>query len=284
MFSRYGLVLTLAVSAGVTAEDSCCIDADIAAAFPQLGTYSRSLPGTFPLELKDSRFEFVGSSLMRDGAVVSVAWKSDLPPVEARALVADAVENQGWRIIPTDEDLKHRYQRGFVSPRQSPLDQYQQFCRERDGQLSIRSHSTDMGTFTTVSVVAFRGLRDCDELMTAQGGVSPWRQGLIRLLPRLELPESVDMPGYGGSGSGGGSDDAHASISLETDVSSQTLMTSFNEQMVSQGWHLDGSFQGGVTLGTSWVREVDGRMLACILTAASGEEDRVRLRMHLEPL
>jgi hypothetical protein len=68
---RFLFILLLANSA--YAIDTCCVDEDIAAAFPLYATFSRDWPTDFPLKLDIEGFEYIGSSQYDTASIQSVA-------------------------------------------------------------------------------------------------------------------------------------------------------------------------------------------------------------------
>jgi len=268
----------------VNAEETCCVDKDIAAAFIQHATYSRDWPDSFPIELDNASVELIGSSTGRRGQQVVVAWKSELSAADARQLVADTLIQENWVAVPHSDRMQAVYQRGFLPHQPIAFGNNQQFCRDRDGQLVILARSTNIGTVVSLSHYANKGTRDCAGMIASKRVRPNFQSGLITYLPALKMPESVNMQQRPGSGSGGGSEDAHASLSLETSISSADLMASFSKQMIDQGWQMDTEFIGDTTSGHMWRRDVDGLQLVCFVTAVSRVANEVRLRMHLEPL
>lgn len=280
MLRRFGLLLI--ISSAAHAGETCCVDPDIAAAFLQHYTYSREWPEGFPIDVQDPSLEFIGSSVGTFGMQTAVAWTSDLQPDAARQMVADALRKEMWRPIPQGERMQASFQRGFVSHKQMPVTDYQQYCRNQDGQATLVATASDIGTVVTLSHFANRGAQDCETMIRAQAGGHFFNRGLLGYLPVLKLPEALDLPPYAGNGIGGGSDEAHSSVSVGSAVAPETLMASFDGQMVEQGWHMDANFQGNATMGQVWLREIDGLKLACVVTAVLGDESNIRLRMHLE--
>jgi len=272
------------LAGAVSADETCCVDQDIAAAFMRDEQFSRAWPDSFPVDVDSPFLELIGSSVNRGGLQTTVGWKSTLSPDDARRLVTAALRKESWRVIPRSGRLQAMHEHGFVPHQPAPTEAHQQFCRGRAGQVTILARSTRIGTVVTLSHFAHPGASDCESTIAAQSEGMRYRSGLVRYLPSLQLPESIKLSPYMGGGSGGGSQDARASLTLETSVSPDNLMTYFDRQMVDQGWRMDANFRGNATIGHTWLRDVDGLTLACIVTAFSGANDRVRLRMHLEPL
>lgn len=271
-------------ASAVNAEETCCVDEDIAIAFFTYTSYSRSWPDSFPFDIDTPNLEFIASSKRRDGLNTTVGWKSGLNPDDARQLLSNALRRDNWIAIPQGEDRRRMYQRGFVPRQPNAVMDNQQFCRNRDGQLTVLSRSTDIGTVVTLAHYDNRGKQDCKEMIAAHTGARRYDSGVIKYLPALTLPKSIETSPFLGSGSGGGGNEAHASISLQTTVSSDNLMTGFDRQMAEQGWRMDANFQGNTVVGRTWLRDVGGLQLTCIVTATSGSDNNVRLRMHLESI
>lgn len=216
MLLRFCFFLLMAGAA--TAEQTCCVDEDIAAAFMR-SSYSRSVPDSFPIGIESAELELIGSSIMPGGLHTTVAWKSEESPADARKLVTGILKRESWRLVPESERVRSMYQRGFVTQRPMSTESNQQFCRDRAGTLTIHARSAAIGTVVTLSHYADRTAPDCEAVIAAQRHEGRHDLGLIRHLPALALPESVKMPAHRGSGSGGGGDRAYASLTVETAVS-----------------------------------------------------------------
>jgi len=80
----------------------------------------------------------------------------------------------------------------------------------------------------------------------------------------------------------GGSQDAHADISVETDMSASDMADHLERQLRDQRWTLDARFRGDVSSGHVWQRRAEGMNLSCTVTVFDGGE-QLRLRMHVEP-
>ena len=276
------ILFALSVSANsVYAADTCCVDKDIAAAFLLHATYSRDWPASFPIEPEIAGFEYIGSSKGYEGRSTSVAWKSELNAQPARELVADTLLAKGWVAVPDHNGMRVRYERGFIPHQPIVIGNNQQFCRDRDGSLNIQARQTDIGTIVTLSHSRNRAGRDCAGMIAERRVQPSYTSGLMSYLPALALPETVKMSL--GGGSGGGSDGVHASTSVETNVSAAEIIFYFEPQMTTQQWTMDTRFQGNVASGHIWRRAADGLNLICIVTAFDSG-DRLRLRMHVEPL
>lgn len=277
-------VWLLFLLAGVAnANEPCCVDQDIAAAFMPHAHYSRDWPDAFPVDIDSPALEFIGSNVNRAGMQALVGWKSALTPQDARALIASALRNENWRLIPEAARRSALRENGFVPHTPPEAQTYVQFCRGRDGQLTLAARSTDIGTVVTLAHFRHSGSSSCESTIAMQTDARMYSGGLIRYLPALQLPESLEASPYAGMG-GGGSQDAHASITVDGGFSTDELMTSFSRQMVEQGWRMDADFRGTATVGHTWLRDVEGLSLSCIVTAFKSADDNVHLRMHLEPL
>ena len=186
--------------------------------------------------------------------------------------------------MPDHNGIRVRYERGFIQHQPVVIGNNQQFCRDRDGVLSTQARQTDIGTVVTLSHRRDRARRDCAGMIAERRLQPSHTSGLMSFLPALALPETVKMALDGrGSGSGGGSNDAHASTSVETDMSAAEIIFNFEPQMTTQQWTMDTRFQGSSASGHIWRRDADGLNLICIVTAFESDNG-LRLRMHVEPL
>ncbi len=279
---RY-LLLILALQSAVVLADTCCIDEDIAAAFVQHESYSREWPRDFPMELEIVGLEYIGSKRGYQGRYMSVAWKTKSDPQSILDIAGVELVASGWAAMPHEERVTEYLQRGFIPQGGLGVFNHQQFCRERDGTLSLQANETSIGTVLLLIHSPTQAGRDCAMLIATQQMHRGYVSGLVKYLPALALPKSINLSHYMGPGSGGGSDEAHATLTIETQVSAPEMAEHFESQMAEQDWSLETRFQGGSVSGHIWRREVDGLSLSCSVTATDGG-DRLRLRMHLEPI
>lgn len=276
------ILFLLFLANAVYAADTCCIDEDIAAAFLLHATFSRDWPGEFPVAVDLEEFEFVGTSRYEQAPILSVAWKSRLDPQSSRDLVTDAIVAQGWTYMPSNERMHMDNQRGFVPHQVRETRDNQQFCRDRDGTLSVSARESAIGTVLTLTHNSDNRGRDCAGMMAAQTiGQSYGNMGFGAYLPTLTLPESIQARHGGGVGSGG--DEAHSSMKVTTDVSPAEVSYYFEPQMKAQQWTLESDIQGRSVSGHIWRRTVDGLDLVCIVTATESRNG-LSLRMHVEAL
>ncbi|MEM9137635.1 MAG: hypothetical protein AAGB01_09850 [Cyanobacteria bacterium P01_F01_bin.42] len=281
MWLRFLLLFIFASPA--VAEETCCIDDDMVAAFGQQITYSRSWPDSFPIDITSPSLDLVGSSVGYGGIQTTVAWRSKLDPPDARELVSGFLTRDDWQAMPQRGGPVRLYQHGFISSQQIRTSNNQQFCRGRDGQLTISARRTRIGIITSLAYTPNRGGLDCDDMIASHNNNQSYQLGLQKHLPALKLPESIKVSPYNGISMNSGSRDAHASLKLKTSFSSDELMATFKDQMVDQGWAMDAQFLGDTMQGHTWVKNADGLMLTCIVTATVGTANEINLRMHLEP-
>ncbi|MEM9623729.1 MAG: hypothetical protein AAF993_18940 [Pseudomonadota bacterium] len=280
----FGLMAGAATADDSNVDESCCVDQDIAVAFLQHATYSRGWPSGFPIKFDSPNLELIGSSSSLGGQQIAVAWKSELSYQEVHQFIVDELTKERWLKIPHNNHISAMYARGFIPHQPVMIGNSNQFCRDRDGQLTMQARSTSIGTVVTLSHYTNPSPRNCMATIAALSAQANLQSGLLKYLPALRLPESITTPQFPGSGSGGGSNDAHASVFLETDMPAENVLSSFEKQMNAQGWRMDADFQGTSTSGHTWRRDVDGLKLVCFVTAAASGNDKLRLRMHLEPL
>ena len=277
---RFLIILLLANS--VYAADTCCVDEDIAAAFPLHATFSRDWPADFPLTFNFEELEFIGSRKYDEAPIQSVAWKSPLNPQSSRDLVTEVMLANDWIPMPSDDRMHPSSQRGFIPHQVRSTEDNQQFCRDRDGTLTVQARESTVGTVLTLTHNNDNRGRDCAGLMAAQTIAQSYStMGFSAYLPVLTLPESIETNAGGGSGSSG--DEANASMSVTTDVSAAEVSFYFEPQMKAQQWILESDIHGRKVSGHVWRRIVDGLELICIVTAAESRNG-LSLRMHVEGL
>ena len=272
----------LFLTSNVYAVDNCCVDEDIAAAFPQVFNYSRDWPETFPIDITIEGFEYIASSRVRDYRYLAVAWKSEMNAQISRDLVTEVMLEKGWVSMPEENQRRtSRSERGFIPHQVKLTGNNQQFCRGRDGTLTVQARQSTIGTVVTLSHDNSNKSRDCAELMAKRNIHQSHSDGIMAYLPALSLPESIDT--NSGSGSGGGGEEAHASMSVTTNDSAADISFYFEPQMKAQQWVFDSDFQGSKASGHVWRRNVDGLELICIVTVIESGNG-LSLRMRVEAL
>lgn len=277
---RYLLVLLLANTA--YASDTCCVDEDIAEAFLAYTTFSRDWPADFPLRFDFEGFEFIGSSTYPQAPLQLVAWKSELTPQSSLDLVRGALLENDWIPMPESDSMRSRSERGFIPHRVSSRQEYQGYCRGREGTLSVKARQSTIGTVVVLTHSRDNKGRDCAGMIAATRNTGLRHEtGMAAYLPALMLPESIKT--NSGSGFGSSGYEAEASMSVTADVSAAEVSTYFESQMRSQQWTLESDIQGSKTSGHVWRRTVDGLNLVCIVLAIESEY-RLRLKMQLEAL
>ena len=276
------LLFILLLANSLYAADTCCVDEDIAAAFPMFLAFSRDWPADFPLNIDIEGFEFIGSSRFYKGLVHAVAWKSEIDSQLSRELVTETLLAKDWVPIPVNDRNQARSERGFITHKPRIVGKSQQFCRGGDGTLTIQARQSSIGTVVTLTHAIQEMGRNCAVLMAARITEQDHSIGIMAYLPTLMLPESIVADSPSGSG-GGGDEEAHATKSVTTNVSAFDVSFYFEPQMKTQQWVLESDFQGSKISGHVWRRNVDGLELICIVTAIESGNG-LRLRMHVEAL
>ena len=264
-------------------EPSCCVDEDIAAAFLPHVVYSRERLDHFPIHLSNDELRYIGSSWHPQGRYASVAWSSESAPNKVLSIAATSLLGADWQPIPQNDHMAAYFDRGFVAQSAIPVPNNQRYCKGKEGVLSAQVRNTEVGTVLVMSHHEVQPGQRCEDQLSPNQSLAILGRGLTQYLPRLALPESIVLPGIPGSGINGGGRDAHASLRLETDMSSSELVSVFESQMPDQGWIQDASFQGAKSGGHTWRKDVEDMTLICIVTVFSDGESAL-LRMHLEPL
>lgn len=278
---RAFLVCLLTLLTGAAVAESCCVDEDFAAAFFTNITYSREPVTSFPAQLELEDLEYIGSARLAHSPLpYSLAWKTTLALEDAKSVVADALSSDGWEPLPDQAQLEARMQVGFVPHTRPWAGAHQQFCRGRDGLLTVMARDTNIGVVLTLSSQTDPRGQDCAELLAERSMIRRSLRGMRKHVPTLRLSEEVRALGFGGSG-GGGRDGFDASISVETDLSPAGALGTFESQLTEQSWSLDTSFVGSSLTGEVWQRRADDRDLICIITATPVGDSQMKLRMHV---
>ncbi len=273
-------LLPIALAASVHASDPCCIDEDIAAAFLPQVAYSRTWPGSFPVTIDLPELEFVGSS-SHDGQYRSVAWRSPQDIQSARDALAEELVAQGWSPLPEQSSNRARFERGFIPHTPRTTFNNQQFCRDRDGTLTVLARASTIGTIAILSHQTGSRAFDCSKILAERALQPEFTGALMEFLPALVLPPGVDA--VRGIGTGGGHEDAHARTIAKSDMSASALASHFESQMTDQQWIIDTRFQGAAGSGHVWTRSVNGLNLVCIVSVFE-TDGALSLRMHLVPV
>ena len=262
------------------AEESCCVDEDIAAVFLHKVSYSREWPEAFPFTLADDQLEFVAAATsgVGQGSLV-VGLKSQLSIDATLQVLGAALSAADWRQVPTGASTQQWMSRGFISRQIRAVANNQQYCRAQDGVMSIRVRESTTGTVVSLSNYPIHSGQNCAEFIKSHQQDQNPEMGMQRYLPLLELPQGADADGRS-SGSGGSTYDAHAGMTVKTEMSGTDLLRSFDAQMTDQQWQLDSRFNGSFLSGSVWQREVDGRTIGLVLTAINASRG-LGLRMEL---
>lgn len=204
-----------------------------------------------------------------------------MDPQSARDLVTNAILANDWTPMPEIEQARRHAERGFIPHQRKRYENNQQFCRGRDGVLSVNARQTEVGTVVSMAHNNDSRSRDCAAAIVERSrGHSP-HSGFMAYLPALMLPESIDSDH--GSGGGGGGTEAHSSMEVRTDVPAADVSFHFEPQMQSQQWSLETAFQGRRSSGHIWRRNVDGLNLVCLVTVIE-TADGLHLRMIVQAL
>ena len=74
----------------------------------------------------------------------------------------------GWVAMPHEERVTEYLQRGFIPQGGLGVFNHQQFCRERDGTLSLQANETSIGTVLLLIHSATQAGGDCATLIATQ--------------------------------------------------------------------------------------------------------------------
>ncbi|MFK7956334.1 MAG: hypothetical protein AB8B96_09580 [Lysobacterales bacterium] len=140
------------------------------------------------------------------------------------------------------------------------------FCSEEYGNALITARQVD-----SVTVANVRSYGNANQSCDTAGAAYQSQSTLQLVLPELELPPGADLTPGMGIGSSGSADGASSRASFNVDLSAIEVMAHFDQQMESQGWSPDSSWEGQRVSGSAWIRATNSRSSAGIITLANRE-------------
>lgn len=273
---KHLILFALFASTAVFASDPfACVEPGFRAAFvpdhlsPATSTYSTELPPGFLEHDAPQDSVLIGSQVNDSFASVVYDVNDDID--DAVDDVVSSLTRRGWKDIDRTPVLDSRGFRAVSMPRFSRL------CNEDGpGLLNVNTREAAGRVLLTMTVMAAGGVGQCE----APQQPIVHHMALEKELPNLELPRGVRSTG---SGSGGGGDEYETHVTIVTDKSLSSLVTSLNDQIRDQGWSYDASWNGQRSIGSTWFKEsADGAQMVGTLQAfGSGNTHNLRFTILL---
>ena len=241
-----------------------CVDPDVRAGLlPGMTEETTLVSRSFPEFLSglgpSGELEFIGSSVAPFETVA--AFKTGLPTGEAFGIAAGMLGEAGWRSV----EIQAPVSGGFVTSAQPPL-QFGTSCRDEQALHAIAAE-VEGTTYVRLSLWPDVGPGPCEEI---PGGLDSFsfpptgESDLYELMPTLVMPvQATVLNPYGGYIIGAGEfpgtgRSIGTEIELETDLSGQSLLEHYAQQLEDQGWRLDTAWSGESSSGSVWTRAPDG--------------------------
>ena len=266
MRCRFLFSILFLVAATASAQDDllACVDPDVRAGLlPGLAEETTVVSRDFPEFLSgvapSDELEFIGSSVAPFETVA--AYKTGLPTGDAFGTAAGMLDEAGWRVFEIQTPVRG----GFVTGAQPPP-QFGTFCRD-DRALHAIAAEVEGTTYVRLSLWPDVGPGPYQEIPGALDsfGLPPTGESdLYEHMPTLVIPRQTTVLNPSGGyiiGAGGFPATGRSigtEIELETDLSAQSLLEHYGQQLQDQGWRLDTAWSGESSSGSAWTRSPDG--------------------------
>ena len=247
---------------------------------------SRNFPEFLSGLAPSDEFEFIGSSVAPFETVA--AYKTGLPTGDAFGTVTGMLDEAGWRAF----DIQASRSGGFVTGAQ-PQPQFGTFCRD-DQALHAIAAEVEGTTYVRLSLWPDVGPGPCEEVPGGLDGFGfppTGESSLYEHMPTLDTPEQTTVLNPSGGyiiGAGefpGTGRSIGTEIELGTDLSTQSLLGHYGQQLEDQGWRLDTEWSGESSSGSAWTRSPDGSpelagLLDTVALAALGYRASFRISLR----
>lgn len=274
---RLAYLSILAVAHSAYADDPfACVDPDVARAFlgdpyRERGEYSTAIPDDFiDLDLP-AGFSLIGSQIFE--STTTVIFKSNMGRDRALGSALDAMTGSGW----AENEQRHwGVTSGFQTSNRPTAAEV--LCNDDiDGALSIISSEKSGQTFISY---AYRPTsQSCDTKESTQFRHNP--SEMMRLLPRLMLPEDTMATNLGRGGTG---HQAYSHVDVSGKVGRSDLASFFENQIRTQDWEFQTSWSSHHSSGSVWALDtVDDGLLIGTLHLFDSGADPIRVRFSATP-
>jgi hypothetical protein len=276
-------ILSCILTTGVLASESFkeCIPAETVHAFlsSQFGRETNlnpEIPESFPEFVLPLHFRVLGSSSV-DGHM-SVALSSTLDRQNADEALMTNLKEDGWRVVKPHSSADAV---GFIEKLPAAVT-YKTLCHEDKGHLeysSVRMSSSSIIKMWKYPSGYIYELNCQDDDPTWHKSQIPY---MGRHLPRLVIPlNSANGRGSGTSSSG---EFSRTSMRIKTELTSSELSKHFSDQIKAQNWKRDASWEGDISEGATWTRQVDDKLeLVGTFSVVMINESKYRIEFSLTP-
>lgn len=270
-------LLVLVIANAAYADDPfACVDSDVSDAFlgdpyRGRGEYSTTIPDGF-VDLKvPAESSIVGSQTV--DSMTTVIFKTKLERGRALSSAVDAMAQSGW--------TEHEYQRRSVTggfQTSSHRVSATVLCNDKyPDALSVIASKKSGQTF--VSYVQYAASQSCDAKSQAELQRDPTE--IMRLIPRLKLPEGTKAANTGMGGSG---HQVSSYVDVSRTVSRSDLSNSLEDQIRDQGWEFQTSWSSHHSSGSVWALDtVNDGLLIGTLHLFESEVGPIRVRFTVNP-
>ncbi|MEN7344111.1 MAG: hypothetical protein AAAFM81_14260 [Pseudomonadota bacterium] len=271
------ILLILAVANTAYADDPfACVDSDVADAFlgdpyRGRGEYSSAIPEGFVDLNLPVESSFVGSQTI--DSMTTVIFKTNVERDRALSAAVDAMTQSGW----TEYERQRRSVSGgfqISTHRVSAT----VLCNDNfPDALSIVASEKSGQTF--VSYVQHAASQSCDAKPPTEFRRDP--SEMMRLVPRLKLPEGTKAAN---TGMGGNGHQVNSYVDVSSAVSRSDLSNFLENQIRDQDWEFQTSWSSHHSSGSVWALDTvdDGLLIGTLHLLESGVGPiRVRFSVNL---
>ena len=270
-------LLIVALSNAAYADDPfACVDPDVADAFlgdpyRGRGEYSTMIPDRFVNLNLPAGSSLIGSQSAN--SMTTVVFKTKLDRVPALTAAVDAMTRSGW----TEYEHERRGITGGFQTNNRPISATALCNDEIPGALSVIASEKSGQTF--VSYVHHPDSPSCGVKQPVEVMHDP--SEMMRLVPRLKLPERATATN---SGMGGNGHQVSSHADVSGPVSRSDLSDHLENQIRDQGWEFQTSWSSHHSSGSVWALDTvdDGLLIGTLHLFDSGVEP-IRVRFSLTP-
>jgi hypothetical protein len=246
-------------------------DAFLGDAYRGRGEYSTTVPdGFIDLNLP------AGSSLIGSqtaSSITTVIFKTNMERVRALSAAVDAMARSGW----AKYEHQHLGMNGGFQTTTRPISATVLCNDDFPGALSVIASEKSEQTF--VSYVQHVDSRSCREKEPAELRHSP--SEMMRLVPRLKLPEGAEATN---TGMGGNGHQVSSHVDVSGTVSRSDLSSFLENQIRDQDWEFQTSWSSYHSSGSVWALDtVDDGLLIGTLHLIDSGVDPIRVRFSVTP-
>ena len=275
MRSAYLLILAIA-NAAYADDPFACVNPDVADAFlgdpyRGRGEYSTAVPDGFVDLSPPAGSSLVGSQTVN--SMTTVIFKANMERDRALSAAVDAMARSGW----AEYEQQHRGMTGGFQTNTRPISATVLCNDDFSGALSVIASEKSGQTF--VSYVQHADSRSCSAKEQAEFRHNP--SEMMRLVPRLKLPEGARATN---TGMGGNGHQVGSHVDVSGAVSRSDLSSFLENQIRDQDWEFQTSWSSHHSSGSVWALDtVDDGLLIGTLHLFDSGVDPIRVRFSVTP-